>query len=346
AAGDRGKIAAEHGRGNESAAVKEGQQTNTDQLEDELHQIKEELKNTKEAFDKKLKEQMVALQTKMVEEYQNKQQQTIDELTEKLKVSIDQCSLKHQKHEKKADQKVLSAMIDQGMNQLKRELIAQLQQNIDAKMEEYQKQQQLNSVDLQKTVAVLNDTLNGNGLIPQQNRWDSSACHKDLTLSEPDRLIVQHTGEANWKWRAVFAERAIPKDGIVYFEVKVLEQKGNVSIGLGAKQMPVVDYKGGYGYNNIGTFWGHEVRGCSHAINGRHYIYGKPPFGVGDVVGCGVNLATRQIIYTKNGERLDSANLFVDCAAELFPFVMLFSSGTKIKANFGTNFKFDIADGI
>uniref|UniRef100_A0A183C3W8 B30.2/SPRY domain-containing protein n=1 Tax=Globodera pallida TaxID=36090 RepID=A0A183C3W8_GLOPA len=217
---------------------------------------------------------------------------------------------------------------------------AEIEQKND-KLEKYQKEQQLNIGGLQKTVATLREI----GLIPQ-NRWDSAACHKDLTLSEPERLIVQHTGEANWEWRAVFAERAIPKDGIVYFEVKVLEKRGYVSIGLGAKQMPVVDYRGTYAYNNNGFFYGHEVEGCSHAANGRPYIVGKPKFGVGDVVGCGFNLKNGQIIYTKNGERLDTANLFVDSAAELFPRVMLYHPGTKIKANFGPNFKFDIADGI
>uniref|UniRef100_A0A914H179 B30.2/SPRY domain-containing protein n=1 Tax=Globodera rostochiensis TaxID=31243 RepID=A0A914H179_GLORO len=202
------------------------------------------------------------------------------------------------------------------------------------KLKECQKQQQQNI-----------DALKRNGLTPQ-NRWNSAACHDNLALSELDRLIVQLNGN-NYEWRSVLAVEPISKEyfGIFYCEVKMLEKSGYAFIGFATKRMPldkhVGEHRGTYGYGSYGTFWGHELEGCSRN-SGRPYINGKPRFDVGDVVGCGINLATRQIFYTKNGERLDTANLFVSFSVDLFPCVSLRGSNDKIEANFGPDFKYKL----
>uniref|UniRef100_A0A183CP24 BTB domain-containing protein n=1 Tax=Globodera pallida TaxID=36090 RepID=A0A183CP24_GLOPA len=133
----------------------------------------------------------------------------------------------------------------------------------------------------------------------------------DRALPEPYQLQFPTNGRAGTKseYRSVLAERPIPKEniGIFYYEATILEKNDFVSIGLATKQMPLDGcvglYEGSYGYQSNGIFVGLAVKGCSH-VNGRPYIRGKPEFGEDDVVGCGVNLSTGQIIYTKNGQRL------------------------------------------
>ncbi|KAI3417406.1 hypothetical protein GPALN_013353 [Globodera pallida] len=219
------------------------------------------------------------------------------------------------------------------MRQLKGELIA--------KMEQYQNKQQQN-------IGVLTEAQRRN---EQQNALQEKVVKMEKYQKEQQLNIVQKTtiavlNDNGIAGCSVFAERPIPKTnfGIFYYEVKILAGKDIVYIGLGIKQLPldvvVGRSEGTYAYGSWGCFWGHAVKGCSHSDNGRPVIRGKPQFGVRDVIACGVDLATRQIIYTKNGQRLDTTGLFVDCAAELFPCVSLYRSGAKIEANFGPNFEY------
>uniref|UniRef100_A0A183C7T3 B30.2/SPRY domain-containing protein n=1 Tax=Globodera pallida TaxID=36090 RepID=A0A183C7T3_GLOPA len=173
-----------------------------------------------------------------------------------------------------------------------------------------------------------------------KNRWATpvepeATPDKKLALIETDGLIVQFTGEKR-EWRSVFAKQSIPKNGIFYYEVTILEKGINVYIGLATKNMelnnPVGWSEGTYAYSNYGDFWGHEFEGCPR-YKGRPVIRGKPTFEKDDIIGCGVDLKTGQIIYTKNGERLATRQMIykgngqqplvhylqVDSAAELYP---------------------------
>uniref|UniRef100_A0A914IDW5 B30.2/SPRY domain-containing protein n=2 Tax=Globodera rostochiensis TaxID=31243 RepID=A0A914IDW5_GLORO len=351
----------------ESIADHEEEQTNPDQLEEKIKQIELELKGMK-----RLKEEVSA----KMEEYQKQQQVAIDGKIGKdensAAVSIPgqwwRCDpyriagaivlfifviyTAHRLNEQNENRLKMNATVVAELEgqklsnafkfteiEQKNDKLEKYQKEQQQNMEEYKKEQKLNISDLQKTVATFRK------IVPP-NRWDSAVCHDKLALIGPDRLIVQHNGKL-WGWNSVLAEQPVPKNP--YFEVQILRNKGAILIGLASKQMPLDkhggDHEGTYGYSNWGKFWGHEVEGCFYD-EGRPYITGKPEFEEGDVVGCGVNLKNGQIIYTLNGERLETAGLFVDSAADLFPCVSLARRGTKIEANFGPDFQFNIANGI
>jgi len=80
--------------------------------------------------------------------------------------------------------------------------------------------------------------------------------------------------------------------------------------------------------------------GIFHGKGLKVRYYG-PEFGVGDVVGCGVDYLSSEIFFTLNGSYLGIA--FTDVAGTLYPTVGV-DSLCAIDLNFGEEpFRFDLA---
>ncbi|KAL3096224.1 hypothetical protein niasHS_004168 [Heterodera schachtii] len=163
----------------------------------------------------------------------------------------------------------------------------------------------------------------------------------DKTEKGEKRLYFSSKGYCS----SVFAKHPILLDNnsseIFYYEISIGNKENWMSFGFAVKQQNKLDgtiqtRKGTYAIDSDGKIW---INGEGKGINVEY------SYGVGDTVGIGVNSVIWQIIFTKNGKRLDSSGLFVassfgdDC---FHPFVSLHDSGDKIEANFGPNFKFDL----
>ncbi|KAL3079903.1 hypothetical protein niasHT_038420 [Heterodera trifolii] len=215
-------------------------------------------------------------------------------------------------------------------------------QQIVVKMEAYQNK-------LERSIDQLIGGQKGNGLTIG-NRWDANARENGIELSGHNELVVEHNGLRSG-FRSVCAKNPIPKSGIFYFEINDLNTFSSfAAVGLAPKLLPLGE-RAAY-YDGINTDRHNDSYEFDRLI--QSFITDSPPLPLykhfpmlnpGDVIGCGVNLATRKIIYTKNGKCIDTPDLFLDSVGtDLFPCVTLDISGSKIEANFGPNFKYEIGN--
>ncbi|KAL3114465.1 hypothetical protein niasHT_019969 [Heterodera trifolii] len=281
----------------------------------EAQQAKEEIA---ELENQKLKNELKETKQKlaMFEMYQNVQQRNIEEIMGQLA-----------ERERK-----LYAKIDEE-SQSKEDKLNQIVEKIE-----------MNHKILQRFIDQITEAQNGGLTIG--NQWDANACENDLII-EKNELIVQHDGQMHG-FVSVCAKKPIPKNGIFYFEVNDLNGFASfAAVGLAPKELPLGEravYFDGTNTDQQNNSYEYSLH--SFASSSFPIFKNLPSLEPGDVIGCGVNLNTREIIYTKNGKRINTPRLFVAPSAnvDLFPCVTLLWTGSKIEANFGPNFKYNIGN--
>ncbi|KAL3114141.1 hypothetical protein niasHT_010955 [Heterodera trifolii] len=162
---------------------------------------------------------------------------------------------------------------------------------------------------------------------PNRNFLDANACHNRIQITGAESLMVFCKERSGWS--SVFAKYPISScDSYIFYFETLIEKMDYVTIGLATKAMPLDKMVGSWD-NSYG-------------------LYGSPKFSSGDIIGCGVIMDTGRIIFTKNGQIIDSSDLFISSfssiADHLFPCFSLYYTGDTIRANFGPNFKFDISN--
>ncbi|CAM9011063.1 unnamed protein product [Wickerhamomyces anomalus] len=148
----------------------------------------------------------------------------------------------------------------------------------------------------------------------------------------------------NYDYLVTKTDNSIPVNvGIFYFETKILTVTNNnlknnsdVTIGFmhsslgNVSKMPGLE-NGSYGFN------GSDGSIIYSQSTSKKY---NCKFGQGDIIGTGINFATKSIFYTKNGVYLGVA--FTDINRALTPIIGL-KNGNSVSSNFGQNeFIFDI----
>ncbi|KAL3073021.1 hypothetical protein niasHT_035298 [Heterodera trifolii] len=118
----------------------------------------------------------------------------------------------------------------------------------------------------------------------------------------------------------------------------------DIGIGFVTKSTPLCHqmpgkFPGTFAYFNDGLFYGQFP---GEAAFNKSFI-SDAKFRAGDIVGVVIGLASKQIIFTKNGVRLKTkSTYYVHSTDDLHPAVSLFNPGDEIEANFGPNFKHNI----
>ena len=125
-------------------------------------------------------------------------------------------------------------------------------------------------------------------------------------------------------------------DNNFYFEVTIVQAKStrstSVIIGLTTLPHKLRHWAPGWRQKGVSSYAYHGDDGHLFANNFRGSNRNWPKFGVGQTVGCGINMEDKNIYFTLDGGML--GHPFPEANGRLFPVVGLMG-GTGIRVNFG-----------
>ncbi|KAL3124548.1 hypothetical protein niasHT_000834 [Heterodera trifolii] len=175
-------------------------------------------------------------------------------------------------------------------------------------------------------------------------RWNATDCHPKIVINESTNAIQRNATGTEAPIQIMPSAAASGRIGIIYTEYRIIAGNGPTFIGLSSKEMTLDHWLGyepvSYGYANFGRIESTNANGNYENISDN-----VPSFRIGDMVGCGLNWATRQVFFTKNGQRLNITNLYIEeDTADLYPTVSLNRHGDVVEANFGPIFKYDLSN--
>ncbi|KIX07711.1 uncharacterized protein Z518_02365 [Rhinocladiella mackenziei CBS 650.93] len=183
-------------------------------------------------------------------------------------------------------------------------------------------------------------------LMPLPSRWSEQDKYPGLDVTN-DGQDLKYSGSASKAEIEAASVRAdypmSPACGIYYFEVEIKQKSKDTAIAIGfstaeasLERLPGWEtHSWGYHGDDGKMFFGEH--------SGRNY---GPTFGVGDIIGCGLNFNAGYAFFTKNGQ--DLGICFRELKKDMKPFPtigMKKHSGALVTGNFGQRpFVFDIDD--
>ncbi|KAL3120908.1 hypothetical protein niasHT_004539 [Heterodera trifolii] len=318
------------------------QKQHMDKLEEQLDKKEEQLKKKEDQLEKKQKQHMDKLEEQLdkKEEQLEKKEKRLEKMEEQLE------QLQKNVLQVKCDSEAENNVKLKNEQKEMKENVDKLEEKLGRKLDEQKAFQEEHEEKLMEQIETLQAKISKMEMEHQKQKvYIGQMEQLQNEQKKKDQCIGKESAE-NGEYRTVFATHPIllgkNSSEIFYFEIP--NPYCGLTFGFAIKQQ---DKLKGAIANDFGTYA--YLTGGDFTVNGEWKIQ-KEDYSVGreDTVGCGINLATRQIFFTKNGWLLASYDLvdhspYFDVPDELFPFLSLLCSGEEIEANFGPKFAFDLA---